>query len=211
MSIPLSSAFKARALESAEPPITIVSPDRLTSAFSAAASSICSMGGTPVREGDAFGLDELEKQIGSVPPRIDLLDAGRRRRPWESPGVDVEHRRDRHVDVVTVEAALLGCASKRRKLRPGVQHKLPMAEIHALAKASSPCRVERRCLRILVEIRKVVVGGRGCEEFLIFASELDVALHGRGPVGEDDECPHLVELRLDALDELNEFVVDQEH
>src|SRR5262249_19925557 len=123
----------------------------------------------------------------------------------------MEHRSDRHVDVVAVEAALLGCASERRKLCQGMKHELPMAEIHALGKASGPCCVERRRLRVLVEIRKVVVGGGGCEKLLIFASELDVTLRSLRPVGEDDECPHLVELRFDALDEPDELVVDQKH
>src|SRR5262249_11890649 len=135
-----------------------------------------------VREGDTFRLNELEKDIGSIPPRIDLLDARRRRRPRESPGVDMEHRSDRHGDLVAVDAALLGCASERRKLRQGMKHELPMAEIHALGKASGPCCVERRRLRVLVEIRKVVVGGGGCEKLLIFASELDVTLRSLRPV-----------------------------
>jgi hypothetical protein len=106
---------------------------------------------------------------------------------------------------------LLGRDSKRRKLRQRMQHELPMTEIHALGKASGSRRVERRRLRVLVEIRKVVFGGGCREELLIFAGELDVALRGLGPIGEDDECPHLVELRFDALEKPDELVVDQEH
>jgi len=59
------------------------------------------------------------------------------------------------------------------------------------------------------KFRKVVFGGGCREELLIFAGELQSALRGLGPVGEDTKVRTLVELRFDA-EEANKLVVDQE-
>ena len=65
-----------------------------------------------MREGHAFGLDELEQHFGRVAARIDLLEPGQRRRIGKAPGVDMEHRRDRHVDVVAMKRPCSGAMPK---------------------------------------------------------------------------------------------------
>src|SRR6478752_479476 len=92
-----------------------------------------------------------------------------------------------------------------------MQHQLPMAEIHTLGETCRAGRIKSGRLRILVEIRKVIVGGGGGEEILVFAREFDAALRGFWPIGQDDQCPYLVELRLDAFKKPNEFVVDEKN
>ena len=52
-----------------------------------------------VREGDTFARDEAEQHVRHVASRIDLFHAEQRRNVRQAPRVDVEHRRDRHVDV----------------------------------------------------------------------------------------------------------------
>src|SRR6516162_9752271 len=92
-----------------------------------------------------------------------------------------------------------------------MQYQLPMAEVHAFWETRGPGRIESRRLRILVEIRKVIIGGSGSQQILVFACEFDFTLGGLWPVGQDDAGPHLIELRFDALQESDELVVDQEY
>ncbi len=60
--------------------------------------------------GDALGLDKLEQRRRIVAAWIDLFDAGQRSRPGKSPGVNMEHRRDGHVDVSIVKPTVPDCS-----------------------------------------------------------------------------------------------------
>ena len=111
-----------------------------------------------VGEGDALTLDQLDQHRRLVAPGIDLLDTCERRRPGEPPGVDVKHRRDRHVDVVARKAALRARHAKQSQPGQRVEHELPVAVIDPLGRSGCARRVEGGRLSILVEIREVVVG-----------------------------------------------------
>jgi hypothetical protein len=110
-----------------------------------------------VREGDALGLDQLEQHSGIVATRIHLLDAGKRRSPRQPPGMCVEHRGDRHVDVVAAEPALLRRSAEKRHFRERMKNHLPMAEIDALRRARRPGRVKGGGNGVFIEVRKVMI------------------------------------------------------
>ena len=108
-------------------------------------------------ERHALGLDQLDQQRRIVTARIDLLDAGKRRRPREAPRVNMEHRRDRHIDVVAMEAALLRRKAKHGEFRHCMQHQLAVAVVDAFRQPGGSRRVEGRRLDVLVEVREVKV------------------------------------------------------
>ena len=161
-------------------------------------------------ESDPFGLDQLDEQRRIVAAGIDLLDAGERRRPREAPGVNVEHRSDRHIDVVAIEAPVLRRESEQGELGHCVQHKLTMAEVDAFRQAGRARRVESRRLHILVEIGKGVIRRGGREKLLVFAGELKLARRRRLTVAERDKRLDLRQLRQDRLNEIDKLVVDEE-
>src|SRR5208337_51904 len=87
-----------------------------------------------------------------------------------APCMHVEHGRDRHVDVVFVEATVAGSA-ERVGGSEGVQDELAVAEEDALGQPRRASRVEGRRASVLVECRKLVVGVRGGEKRLVLARE----------------------------------------
>ena len=82
-------------------------------------------------EGHAFLLDQLEQHGRLVAARIDLLDAGERRRPGKAPSMDMKHRRDRHVHIVAAKAPLHSRYAEKRQLRQRMKDELPMAVVDA--------------------------------------------------------------------------------
>jgi len=142
MSMPAASARFASAFGKAEPPITILRPVKSTLALAAASSNICRMVGTPMGEGNAFALDQLDQHRRLIAPGVDLLDPGECRRPGETPGMDVKHRCDRHVDVVTRETALRAGHAEQCQACDRVQHELPVAVIDALGQSGRAGRVK---------------------------------------------------------------------
>ena len=94
--------------------------------------------------------------VGLVAARIDLLEPEQGGQIREAPGVDMEHRRQRHVHVLAVDMALALGAAHCRRAAQGVQHQLAVAEIDALRVARGTARgVEGGGLGVLVEIREV--------------------------------------------------------
>src|SRR5262249_21910060 len=91
----------------------------------------CTMG-----ESDVFLLNQREK-VGRVKTTwIDLFDAHGSRDIWETPGMNVEHRRHRHIDVFTVKTLLRSRTGERSHGGECVQHNLPVAEVNTLRLAS---------------------------------------------------------------------------
>ena len=161
-------------------------------------------------EGDAFLLDQLEQHRRLVAARIDLLDAGERRRPGKAPGVDVKHRRDRHVHVVAAKPPLHSRDAEKRQLGQRMKYELPMAVIDALGETGRTGRIKRRRLRILVEVGEVVVGRSRGEKRLIFADERQIARSRRGLIGHHDHSLDVCQFRLEAFHQPREFVIDDQ-
>src|ERR1700727_897517 len=102
-------------------------------------------------EGHAFGLDQPDEERRIVTAGVDLLDACKRRRPWESPRMDVEHRRDRHIDVVAVEAALLRRNAEHGEFRYCMQHNLAGAVVEAFRQPRGSWGIEGGRREVLIK------------------------------------------------------------
>ena len=112
-------------------------------------------------------------------------DARKRGRPREAPCVNVEHRRDRHIDVVAMEAALLHRKAEHGEFRDGMQHQLAVAVVDAFRQPRGSGCVKGRRLNVFIEVGKLEVRGSSPKQLLVFANELKFAGRRRFTVGEE--------------------------
>src|SRR2546421_13011397 len=110
-----------------------------------------------VGEGDTFPLDQRQQRIRQVTTRVDLLDAHGSCHIGNSPGMDVEHGRNGHIDVATMEALVLRGTGQSPKHGHGVQHELPVAKIDSLWVAGGPGGIEGCGARIFSKVWKIEV------------------------------------------------------
>ena len=132
----------------------IFHPPRSVACEAGLASIICRIVGTQCENVTFSRAMRPSSTSGHVAPGIDLLDAEHRRDVRQPPGVDVEHRRDRHVDVARGEASRAARCANACARRHRVQHELAMAVVDALGQAGRAGRVERRRPRVLGEVRE---------------------------------------------------------
>ena len=163
-----------------------------------------------MREGDAFLGYQLQQHVRHVAAGIDLLQAEHGGDVGHAPGVHVEHRRNRHIDVVAMQSPLPGCRAEGCSDAERVQHELPMAEIDALGQTGGAGGVEGRGAGIFVEIGEVVAARRRRQQGFVLAGVgyLEAA-HRRAIVGDQDELLHRFELILDDRQNRDEFDVDR--
>ena len=112
----------------------------------------------------------------------------------------MEHRRQRHIDVVARETSILARLRNRCQHGEAVQHELAMAEIHAFRKARRAGCVEECRAGVLVELGEFVRRIAAREHRFI----LGRPIHGRGRgtvVGQADEALHARNLVADFLDD----------
>ncbi|MBS1144435.1 MAG: hypothetical protein H6R14_1841 [Proteobacteria bacterium] len=164
-----------------------------------------------MREADAFLGNQPADHVGLVTAGVDLLDAHHRRQVREAPGMDVEHRRHRHIHVFAVDVALGVGAAERRGAAQRVQHELAMAEIDALRVAGRAGRVEGRRLRVFVEIGEVVGGRCLGQHGLVLGGHRDRHSGHLGLIGEEHEGPDRFQRRRNLREDREEFAVDQQH
>ena len=98
--------------------------------------------------------------------RIDLLDPEKRRRIGEPPGMNVEHRRERHVNITTMDPIVSLHRTEPGKNTNGVKHDLAMRISNGLWLASGAGCVEGCSASILVKIWKCKIVGR-CRQHLV--------------------------------------------
>lgn len=98
--------------------------------------------------------------------------------------MDMEHRRQRHVDVVTAQRLMVGLSRHRGELRQRVENDLPVAEGHRLGQPGGPRGVEGRRERIFVEIDKAEEVGSRRQQCLVVAGDRHI-LHRRAVVHRD--------------------------
>ena len=125
-----------------------------------------------MRERHLLPHQQADQEFGRIAAGIDLLDAEHGGDEREPPGVDVEHRRDRHVDVTPMHPPLHRIGAERGGDRQCVQHELPVREIDALRQSGGAGRVECRGTGILVEIGEFEVGRACRQQRLVFTGEL---------------------------------------
>jgi hypothetical protein len=118
---------------------------------------------------------------------VHLLDAGKRRRPREAPRVDVEHERDRHIDVVAMESTLSGREAKLVEFGHHMKDQLAVAVVDAFRQPRGSRCIKSGCLDVLVEVREAKVCSCDRKQLLIFTGEFEFAGYGRVVVGENDK------------------------
>jgi hypothetical protein len=112
---------------------------------------------------------EIQQQCRLVSTRVHLLEAQHRRYIGHTPSVNVEHRRQRRVDVVASQSLIFwlrgeGCCERER-----VQHELAMTEADGLGPTRRSRRVKGRADCILVELGEIETRARCREHGLVFA------------------------------------------
>ena len=164
-----------------------------------------------MRERHLLAHDQIDQRIRQVAARINLLHAELQRDVRHAPGMHVEHRRDRHVDVAVMEALARCRAAQRSHRRDRMQHELAMTEVHALGQAGRAGRVERRRARVLVEIGEGEIGRRVGEQAFVFAGALRLRGQRLVVVADPNEMLDGFELRRDLFEQRQKVAVDQEH
>ena len=126
-------------------------------------------------EGDFLGDQQLEQGLRQVAARVHLLDAQQRRHIGHAPGVHVEHGRDRHVDVVLVETSMPG-TGQRGAAGEGVQHQLPVGEVHALGQAGGAGGVEGGGAGVFVQLREIELGRGLLQQGFVLAGDVQLGI-----------------------------------
>ncbi len=121
----------------------------------------------------------------------------------------MEHRGDRHVDIVGAHQADAVQAADGRSHRQGMQHQLPVAEIHTLGVAGGAGGVEGGGHRVLVEIGERVARTGGGQQGLVLADTIGQRAGLVRTVGDQQGLFHRGQLPGDALVERGELAVDQ--
>ena len=121
----------------------------------------------------------------------------------------MEHRGDRHVDVVRAEADGVGEAAERRHAVQGVQHDLPMRKEHALRVPGGAGGVEGGGHRALVEGGELEPVRRRLEHRLVVP--VDPGARGRClPLADHDHLPHRLEIQVNLVEDRQEVLVDDQ-
>ena len=154
--------------------------------------------------------DQLQENIGRVAAGKYQFRAAERRRVGATPGVDMKHRRHRHIDVVAIEAALLGRQAVFDQSAERVQDDLAMAEEHAFRPSRRAGGVESRSDGVLVEVGKLIIGRADLDQGFVFGFHRQLDLRQGRSIVHDDECLGRLELVGDSLDEGQKVEVEQD-
>jgi hypothetical protein len=165
-------------------------------------------GGDAVAEGDLLGQEQPHQHLRLIPARVDLLDAEEGGHVGDAPGVDVEHRREGHVDVVLAHAAEVPEGRHRQADRESMEDQLPLGEIDALRQAGRAGGVGHRRQRVLVQVGQFVQRDGGREQLLVLGVRFDVRL--LLPVGDQNGLADGGDARTDALHQRVEVLVEDE-
>ena len=162
-----------------------------------------------VREGDLFGLLQLEQDVGQIASRQDGLEPERDRDVRDAPREHVEHRRDRHVHVLAMDALPRARRAERHRSGHRVQYDLAVAVVHALRIAGRAGRVEGRRLGVLVEVAELEVCRCGADERFVLARDRQRVRRDGLAVGEHHDLAHALQLALHALEQGHEVGVHE--
>ena len=118
-------------------------------------------GGHAVRESDALAFYQTKQSGGFIATGIDLLDAHQRGRVRQTPGVNMKHRRDRHVNVAAVKTVVVVSRTQSRGQCQRMQDQLAMAVKYTLGFTGGAGGIKSGCRRIFVELIKLEFTARG--------------------------------------------------
>ncbi len=124
--------------------------------------------GHAMGKSDLFPSDQFHQHFRLVFAWINLLDAHHRRDKGEAPGMNMEHGRDRHVDIRRGETQRSVVAAHADADTHGVKNDLAMGEINPFGKAGCPRCVERGGLCVFVKIGKFEIRRSSGQKLLVF-------------------------------------------
>lgn len=123
----------------------------------------------------------------------------------------VEHRRERHVDVVAMQAALLRRQRQAGGDRQRVQHQLAVAEVDTFGQAGGAGGVEGGGARILVEVAEFA-NRRGLrQQFFVFARETWTARRRRTVVADQHAARERRQFPADLFEHREEIRIHQQY
>ncbi|MCY1431431.1 hypothetical protein D9M71_473990 [compost metagenome] len=160
-------------------------------------------------ERDLFLAPQLHQVLRVIAAGIHLLEPEHGRHIRQAPGVHVEHRGDRHVHVVGAQQAHAIDRAHDGRHAHGVQHQLPMGEVHALGVAGGAGGIERGRDRVFVEVLEVVLRARRGQQLFVFADEIRQVRGFFRQVSQQQGFVDRGQLPLDGLVETDELAVDQ--
>ena len=143
---------------------------------------------------------------------IDLLDAEQRRRIGKTPGMDMEHRGDRHIDIAAMQP--VGCLDRAEpgKHPHGMQHELAVRIGDRLGLAGGAGGIEGRRPGILVKILKLEPVRRLFHHLVIAGDEGQIALRLRRCIVAKKDQPHLAGHQLHHFgQQRQEIGMDEDH
>src|SRR6185369_12228962 len=162
-----------------------------------------------VREGHLLFLKQLKEGVRDVTTRINLLYAEHCRHIGDPPGVDMEHRSDRHVDILPVKTPVPHGRSEHSQNTQRMEYQLSLAEIDPLWHPGSPGRIEGRGADVLVKILEIECGRRLRYELFVLAGKADCRYRRGRFVIEQHKAPYRVHSSPDLLQNRQEFAVYQ--
>lgn len=121
----------------------------------------------------------------------------------------MEHRRDGHVHVVGAQQPHAVDGAHDGRHAHGVQHQLPMGEVHALGVARGAGGIERGGDGVFVEILEIVDGGGGGQQLFVFAHQVRQVGGFFRQVGQQQGLVHRGEVPGYRLVQADELAVDQ--
>ena len=157
-----------------------------------------------------FGLDQLQEYLRRIAAGENQLHARERRGVRAAPGMNMEHGRHRHVDVVAMKAALAGREAVFDQAGQGVQHDLAMAEEDALRPARRPGRMKGGRAGVFVEIGERIVRRAERQQGLIFAFDREVGFRRLGAVVHEDVGLDRLQVILEFLHQRQKVSVEED-
>src|SRR5215471_19228357 len=124
-----------------------------------------------MREGYMFLLDQSQQHIRQVAAWVDLLGAYGCCHIGNPPGMHVEHGRNGHVDIATMEALVLRGAGQCPKHGQGVQHELPMAKIDTFRVAGGTGGIESCSTSVFIKVGEIEVLGPSGQQVFVCSSK----------------------------------------
>ena len=121
----------------------------------------------------------------------------------------MEHRGDRHVHVIGAEQPHAVDTAHDRRHPHGVQHQLPVSEIHTLGVTRGTGGVESRGDRVFVEVLELILSTRSRQQVLVLADQIgQIGGLFRG-IGQQNSVLDRGQLPGNGLIEPHELAVDQ--
>ena len=163
-------------------------------------------------EGGSLLGNQAQQVRWYVAAGIDLLDAEQRRRIGKTPGMDVEHRGDRHIDVAAMQ--LVGCLDRAEpgKHPHGMQHELAVRIGDGLGLAGGAGGIEGRRPGILVKILKPEPVWRLFHHLVIAGDESQIVFRLRRCIVAQKNQAHLAGHQLHHFgQQRQEIGMDEDH